>query len=169
MYSFITRHFIPPQILKEQLENTKTCIDYNNLPIMQPAYFHYINMPGHLDFLQSVKNMDFSYKNVSFLVVFLTAAYFFLLSCADPTEGFTNVPLTQENFEIQRPYDIPLEERYSFLNGTHRLWVYANDKPHDPNSHTQPRTEVRIRVRILVLFSSIGSALLKVLTSNLNY
>ncbi|CAI9778017.1 unnamed protein product [Fraxinus pennsylvanica] len=89
--------------------------------------------------------MDFSYKNVSFLVVFLIAAHFFQLCCADPTDGFTNVPLTEENFEIQRPYDIPLEERYSFVNGTHRLWVYADDKPHDPNSHTQPRTEVRIR------------------------
>ncbi|CAN6687005.1 unnamed protein product [Malus baccata var. baccata] len=51
---------------------------------------------------------------------------------ADPTDGF-------------KPYDVPLEERYSFVNGVRRLWVYADDKPHDPNSQTQPRTEVRMR------------------------
>ncbi|KAK4722227.1 hypothetical protein R3W88_012460 [Solanum pinnatisectum] len=27
----------------------------------------------------------------------------------------------------------------------HRLWVYADDKPYDPNSLTQPRTEIRIQ------------------------
>ncbi|KAK3021222.1 hypothetical protein RJ639_045123, partial [Escallonia herrerae] len=60
------------------------------------------------------------------------------LCSADPTDGFTNVPLTNANFELQKPYDIPLSERYSYGDGVHKLWVYANDKPHDPNSHTQP-------------------------------
>ncbi|KAL6315525.1 hypothetical protein AAG906_000826 [Vitis piasezkii] len=64
---------------------------------------------------------------------------------ADPTYGFTAVPLTEWNFELQKPYDVPLEERYSYENGVRKLWVYADDKPHDPNSLTQPRTEVRIR------------------------
>ncbi|RVX13174.1 Citrate-binding protein [Vitis vinifera] len=64
---------------------------------------------------------------------------------ADPTYGFTDVPLTEWNFELQKPYDVPLEERYSYENGVRKLWVYADDKPHDPNSLTQPRTEVRIR------------------------
>ncbi|XVF64297.1 hypothetical protein PTKIN_Ptkin09bG0157500 [Pterospermum kingtungense] len=32
---------------------------------------------------------------------------------ADPTSGFVSVPLTQENFELQRPYDVPLEEHYT--------------------------------------------------------
>ncbi|KAJ7974049.1 citrate-binding protein-like [Quillaja saponaria] len=36
---------------------------------------------------------------------------------------------------MQKPYDIPLEQRYSFINGVHRLWVYADDKPHNPTSH----------------------------------
>ena len=65
---------------------------------------------------------------------------------ADPTNGFVAVPLTESNFEIQKPYDVPVEQRYSFVNGVRRLWVYADDKPHDPNSRTQPRTEIRIRV-----------------------
>ncbi|GAY39780.1 hypothetical protein WN944_008379 [Citrus x changshan-huyou] len=64
---------------------------------------------------------------------------------ADPTYGFSPVALTPENLELQRPYDVPLEERYSYENGVHKLWVYADDKPHDPNSLTQPRTEIRIR------------------------
>ena len=75
-------------------------------------------------------------------------------STADPTEGFTAVPLTEANFELQKPYDIPLSERYSFENGIRRLWVYADDKPHDPNSRTQPRTEVRIKVSQESLFFS---------------
>ncbi|MED6159910.1 hypothetical protein PIB30_046688 [Stylosanthes scabra] len=28
--------------------------------------------------------------------------------------------------------------------GVHRMWVYADDKPHEPTSFTQPRTEIRI-------------------------
>ncbi|KAK1377755.1 hypothetical protein POM88_024499 [Heracleum sosnowskyi] len=46
----------------------------------------------------------------------------------------------------ERPYNLPVEARYSFENGVRRMWVYANDKSHGPNSQTQPRTEVRIMV-----------------------
>jgi len=38
------------------------------------------------------------------------------------------------------------DQRYSFENGIRRMWVYSNDKPHFPTSHTRPRTEVRIQV-----------------------
>ncbi|CDP19630.1 unnamed protein product [Coffea canephora] len=87
--------------------------------------------------------MNSSVKNVVCFVGFLVINSF-LQSSADPTDGFTNVPLTEANFEIQRPYNVPLDERYSFENGIRKMWVYANDKPHSPNSETQPRTEVRI-------------------------
>ncbi|XP_077239691.1 citrate-binding protein-like [Tasmannia lanceolata] len=63
---------------------------------------------------------------------------------ADPTVGFTSLPLNSSNFEIQRPYDLPQSARYSFINGVHRLWVYSTDKPHSPTSKTKPRTEIRI-------------------------
>ncbi|XVF61818.1 hypothetical protein PTKIN_Ptkin08bG0161300 [Pterospermum kingtungense] len=63
----------------------------------------------------------------------------------DPTAGFTAVSLSQSNFELQKPYDKSPSERYSFNNGEHRLWVFANDKPHSPSSTTKPRTEIRIR------------------------
>ncbi|KAJ8762104.1 hypothetical protein K2173_007180 [Erythroxylum novogranatense] len=74
-----------------------------------------------------------------------SSLYFSFVCRADPTDGFTPVPVTEANIELQKPYDVHLKERYSFVNGTHRMWVYADDKPHDPNSFTQPRTEIRIK------------------------
>lgn len=75
-----------------------------------------------------------------------------MLCGADPLDGFTNVPLTEANFELQKPYNVPLDKRYSFEHGVRRLWVYADDKPHELGSQTQPRTEIRIQVFILNLF-----------------
>ncbi|KAK9272875.1 hypothetical protein L1049_003254 [Liquidambar formosana] len=60
------------------------------------------------------------------------------------TEGFLSLPLNQSNFVIQRPYDVPENQRYSFVDGVHRLWVFSTDKPHTPISKTNPRTEIRI-------------------------
>ncbi|KAJ9670949.1 hypothetical protein PVL29_027098 [Vitis rotundifolia] len=64
---------------------------------------------------------------------------------ADPTDGFTPVPLHQSNFEVQKPYDVPQNQRYSHINGVHKLWVYSTDKAHTTSSHTAPRTEIRFR------------------------
>ncbi|CAK9139391.1 unnamed protein product [Ilex paraguariensis] len=64
----------------------------------------------------------------------------------DPTEGFISLPLKESNFEIQRPYNLPIDQRYSFIDGVRKLWVYKTDKPHKPTSPTHPRTEIRIRV-----------------------
>ncbi|KAL3721560.1 hypothetical protein ACJRO7_033974 [Eucalyptus globulus] len=62
----------------------------------------------------------------------------------DPTKGFVSLPLNQSNFHVQRPYDVPEDERYSFRHGVHKLWVYSSDEPHTPTSRTKPRTEIRI-------------------------
>ncbi|KAA8530990.1 hypothetical protein F0562_005720 [Nyssa sinensis] len=62
----------------------------------------------------------------------------------DPTEGFISLPLNQSNLVIQRPYDVPEDQRYSFVDGVHKLWVFRTDKPHTPTSKTGPRTEIRI-------------------------
>ncbi|XVE55139.1 hypothetical protein DITRI_Ditri03aG0136600 [Diplodiscus trichospermus] len=64
---------------------------------------------------------------------------------ADPTDGFTPVPLTDENFDLQKPYDIPLSQRYNYSNGVRSLWVYNKDKPFKRASGTRPRTEIRIK------------------------
>ncbi|KAF3440513.1 hypothetical protein FNV43_RR18797 [Rhamnella rubrinervis] len=60
------------------------------------------------------------------------------------TKGFLRLPLNQSNLVIQRPYNVPEKQRYSFVDGVHRLWVYKTDKPHSPISKTSPRTEIRI-------------------------
>jgi len=51
------------------------------------------------------------------------------------------------NFEVQHPYNLKLEERYSYdkATDTHDLWVLDTDKPHaPPPNKTEPRTEIRI-------------------------
>ncbi|CAM8899815.1 unnamed protein product [Rhodiola kirilowii] len=62
----------------------------------------------------------------------------------DLTKGFVSMPLDQTNLVIQKPYDVGVAERSSFKNGVHTLWVYSTDKPHTRDSHTNPRTEIRI-------------------------
>lgn len=71
----------------------------------------------------------------------------------DLTQGFTSLPLNQSNILIQRPYDVSEEQRHSFINGVHKLWVYSTDKPHIPTSKTAPRTEIRMHVSILESFT----------------
>ncbi|KAI4375164.1 hypothetical protein MLD38_013068 [Melastoma candidum] len=88
-------------------------------------------------------------KVASFVRVLVLALFSLVVSSSgigncDPTLGFTEVPLTEANFELQKPYDVPLEQRYIYVNGVHRFWVYADDKPHSITSLTQPRTEARI-------------------------
>ncbi|KAL6641834.1 hypothetical protein ACP70R_020015 [Stipagrostis hirtigluma subsp. patula] len=65
-------------------------------------------------------------------------------AAVDTTAGFTAVPLTEAQFSVQRPYDVPLEQRYEFAGGVRRMWVYCTDKPHTTTSRTKPRTEIHI-------------------------
>ncbi|CAL1386214.1 unnamed protein product [Linum trigynum] len=58
--------------------------------------------------------------------------------------GFESLPFNQSYFNVQRPYDVPENQRYSFINGVRRCWVYSTDKPHNPTSNTLPRTEIAI-------------------------
>ncbi|TVT98688.1 hypothetical protein EJB05_55980, partial [Eragrostis curvula] len=62
----------------------------------------------------------------------------------DPTGGFTAVSLSERNFVVQHPYDLPSNARYKFDGGVRQLWVLASDKPHDRQSNTSPRTEIRM-------------------------
>lgn len=64
----------------------------------------------------------------------------------DPTVGFTEVRLSESNFVLQRPYDVPGRDRYRFTGGVRQLWVLSSDKPHDRQSNTSPRTEIRMKV-----------------------
>ncbi|KAE8682217.1 Citrate-binding protein [Hibiscus syriacus] len=68
-----------------------------------------------------------------------------LVCGADPTDGFSEVPLTDDTFDLQKPFNTPLSHRYNDSDGIHSFWVYTNDKPFKPGSSTRPRTEVRIK------------------------
>ncbi|CAD6268337.1 unnamed protein product [Miscanthus lutarioriparius] len=62
------------------------------------------------------------------------------------TAGFVQVELTESNFKVQRPYDVPENQRYSYDNvtGVRTFLVYAGDKPFNTVTGTLPRTEVRL-------------------------
>ncbi|KAI3699207.1 hypothetical protein L2E82_43336 [Cichorium intybus] len=63
----------------------------------------------------------------------------------DTTLGFLSQPLNRSNFDIQKPYNLPVNHRYNFLDGVHKLCVFKSDKPHSRTSRTGPRTEIRVR------------------------
>ncbi|XP_045823735.1 citrate-binding protein-like [Trifolium pratense] len=75
------------------------------------------------------------------LIIYQTT---FFVSAIDPTVGFTCVPLDSSHYVLQKPYDVSLNERYSFTNGVHKFWIYSTDKPFMMGSDTQPRTEIRV-------------------------
>ncbi|KAM7253409.1 hypothetical protein ACFE04_026027 [Oxalis oulophora] len=75
------------------------------------------------------------------IVVFLKCMYI----RADPTDGFTQLPLTNANFKLQKPYNMPLHDRYNFTNGIRSFRVYNHDKPFKTDTPTRPRTEARIQ------------------------
>ncbi|KAK8966932.1 Citrate-binding protein [Platanthera guangdongensis] len=70
-----------------------------------------------------------------------------LLCSADPTDGFRHIPLIESNFLLQKPYNLASADRYSYSNGVRRLWVFSTDKPFKSGSSTDPRTEIRIKLR----------------------
>jgi hypothetical protein len=58
----------------------------------------------------------------------------------DPTQGFTEY---QDSFVIQRPYDLPAKDRFSYDQGIYTAWVLPGDKSHATWSGTKSRTETR--------------------------
>jgi hypothetical protein len=59
----------------------------------------------------------------------------------DPTEGWTEY---KDSFNVQRPYDKPINERFSITGGIYNFWVFPGDKPHATNAQGRnPRTEAR--------------------------
>jgi hypothetical protein len=59
----------------------------------------------------------------------------------DPTEGWTEY---QDSFNVQRPYNLPINTRFSITGGIYNFWVFPNDFPHSPDAGGRnPRTEAR--------------------------
>ncbi|TVU51053.1 hypothetical protein EJB05_02457, partial [Eragrostis curvula] len=67
-------------------------------------------------------------------------------AAGDLTAGFTKVDLPEGNFVVQSPYDVPENQRYTYdvATGVRTFWVYADDKPFNTVTPTNPRTEVRL-------------------------
>jgi hypothetical protein len=85
----------------------------------------------------------------------LLLLFIVLVSCCsqisagvDPTLGFIAVNLTEDRFKLDHPYDLPPEQRYEFLAGVRRMWVYSTDKPLSSGSPTRPRSEIFLNVYI---------------------
>ncbi|CAD6268303.1 unnamed protein product [Miscanthus lutarioriparius] len=63
----------------------------------------------------------------------------------DPTAGFEKVELSDSDFEVQSPYNVPESQRFQYRNGVRTFWVYRNDKPFNTATHTNPRSEVKVK------------------------
>ncbi|CAL4896766.1 unnamed protein product [Urochloa decumbens] len=59
------------------------------------------------------------------------------------TAGFVQVDLPEGNYVVQSPYDVPENQRYSYdvATGVRTFWVYADDKPFNTVTLTNPRAE----------------------------
>ncbi|CAL4995278.1 unnamed protein product [Urochloa decumbens] len=60
------------------------------------------------------------------------------------TAGFTHVKLAESQFVVQKPYDVPLRERYEESGGVRRMWVFASDKPISSSHPGGARTEIKV-------------------------
>ncbi|HEY2901456.1 MAG TPA: hypothetical protein VGL59_12820, partial [Polyangia bacterium] len=58
----------------------------------------------------------------------------------DPTAGWTEYI---DTFQVEKPYDLPESQRFTFAGGIFTFWILPTDKPHDPGNTTDPRTEAR--------------------------
>ena len=64
----------------------------------------------------------------------------------NPTAGFVKVELADGDFMVQSPYNVPENQRFRYRDGVRTFWVYKDDKPFNTATHTNPRSEVKIRV-----------------------
>ncbi|EES09339.1 citrate-binding protein [Sorghum bicolor] len=60
------------------------------------------------------------------------------------TAGFSRVKLNESQFVVQKPYDLPLHDRYDPCGGVRRFWVFATDKPINSTRPGYPRTEIKV-------------------------
>jgi hypothetical protein len=63
------------------------------------------------------------------------------------TAGFIRVKLNESQFVVQKPYNVPLQQRYEQRDGVRRMWVFATDKPISSTHPGGARTEIKVNVR----------------------
>jgi hypothetical protein len=53
-----------------------------------------------------------------------------MMQCpGDPTQGWTEY---SDSFHVERPYTVPINTRFSIIDGIYTFWVSPNDPPHSP-------------------------------------
>lgn len=56
------------------------------------------------------------------------------------TNGFQIIP---DSYTVQKPWNLPVSDRFAVTNGVYTCWVYGTDQPFSQGSGTGPRTEMR--------------------------
>src|SRR5579872_1014954 len=56
------------------------------------------------------------------------------------TNGFQVIP---DSYTVQKPWNLPVSDRFAVTNGVYTCWVYGTDQPFSQGSGTGPRTEMR--------------------------
>lgn len=56
------------------------------------------------------------------------------------TDGWSQYP---DTFEVQKPYNLPVSDRFSDSGGVYTCWIQPSDKPFKVGTPTGPRTEMR--------------------------
>ncbi|RVW24782.1 Citrate-binding protein [Vitis vinifera] len=134
------------KLIKEELE---TSLSFLFIPSSYPKPI--INTTARLQTSASIQPSHSerremgAYHQVAFCLALLLFMHQARAWPLDPTHGFVEVPLNTSNFEFHKPYDLAVSQRYSFVDGVHKLWVFSDDKPLSLNSPTKPRSEIRIR------------------------
>ncbi|VAH01010.1 unnamed protein product [Triticum turgidum subsp. durum] len=103
-----------------------------------------------------------SHTTFSWITLYLLAVLLAPASAQDPTAGFTAVSLSESNFQLQKPYNMPSSARYSFDGMVRRMWVLSSDEPFSPQSDTKPRTEMRMTGSVYVPSGTSGVSIMQV-------
>jgi hypothetical protein len=49
------------------------------------------------------------------------------------------VELSDGDFRVQSPYNVPRSQRFSYRDGVRTFWVYKTDKPLNTATRTNPK------------------------------
>jgi hypothetical protein len=74
------------------------------------------------------------------VVAALGAALLLSAGARAQTNGFVVIP---DSYSVQKPWNIPVADRFTASNGVYTCWVFGTDQPFKQGSGTGPRTEMR--------------------------
>jgi hypothetical protein len=78
--------------------------------------------------------------NIAGVLSGLAACLFLAAGARAQTNGYVVIP---DSYTVQKPWNLPVSDRFSASNGVYTCWVYGTDQPFQQGSGTGPRTEMR--------------------------